>query len=94
MHFLEKLWQMREKKEILDLVSPIIKEILYYKDFYRISISNRNEKTQIITNKAGHSGLSLLELSKMLMHKFWYDYVKPKYGEKEKFSYMDTVSLH
>ena len=28
--------------------------------------------------------LSILELSKMLMHEFWYDYVKPKYGKKIK----------
>ena len=27
------------------------------------------------------------------MHKFWYDYVKPKYGEKEKLCYMDTDSF-
>ena len=26
--------------------------------------------------------LSILELSKILMHEFGYDYVKPKYGEK------------
>ena len=24
------------------------------------------------------------------MYKFWYDYVKPKYGKKAKLSYMDT----
>ena len=27
------------------------------------------------------------------MHEFWYDYVKPKYGEKAKFHYMDTYSF-
>ena len=29
----------------------------------------------------------MIELSKMLMYEFWYDYVKSKYGEKTKFSY-------
>ena len=24
------------------------------------------------------------------MYEFWYDYVKPKYGEKAKLCYMDT----
>ena len=24
------------------------------------------------------------------MHEFWYDYVKPKYGEKSKLCYMNT----
>ena len=27
------------------------------------------------------------------MYEFWYDYAKPKYGEKVKLSYMDTDSL-
>ena len=27
------------------------------------------------------------------MYKFWYDYVKPKYGEKAKLCYMDIDSL-
>ena len=29
-------------------------------------------------NKLVHLGLSVLELSKILMYDFWYDYVKPK----------------
>ena len=37
--------------------------------------------------------LSILELSKVLMYEFWYDYVKPKYGEKSKLCYMDTGSF-
>ena len=27
------------------------------------------------------------------MHEFWYDYVKPKYGEKAKLGYMDADSF-
>ena len=30
-------------------------------------------------NKSVYLELSILELSKILMHEFWYDYVKPKY---------------
>ena len=33
-------------------------------------------------NKSVYLGISVLELSKILMYVFWYDYVKPKYGEK------------
>ena len=44
-------------------------------------------------NKPVHLGLSILELSKILMYEFWYDYVKPKYGEKVKLCYMDTDSF-
>ena len=34
-----------------------------------------------------------LDSSKILMYEFWYDYVKPKYGEKAKLCYMDTGSF-
>ena len=32
-------------------------------------------------NKAAYLGFSILELSKILMYEFWYDYVKQKYDE-------------
>ena len=38
-------------------------------------------------------GLSILESNKTVTYKFWYDYVKPKYGEKEKLCYMDTDNI-
>ena len=44
-------------------------------------------------NKHVYLGFSILELSKILMYKFWYDYVKPKYGKKAKLCYMDTDSF-
>ena len=44
-------------------------------------------------SKPVHLGFSLLELSKVLMHEFWYDYIKLKYGEKVKLCYMDTDSF-
>ena len=40
-------------------------------------------------NKPVYLELSILELSKILMYQFWYDYVKQKYGEKAKLCYMD-----
>ena len=52
------------------------------------------KKTEILINKPIYLGLSILELSKILMYEFWYDYVKPKYGEKTKLCNMDTVSLY
>ena len=44
-------------------------------------------------NKPAYLGLSILELSKILIYEFWYDYVKPKYGKKGKLCYMDTDSF-
>ena len=39
---------------------------------------------QILMIKPVYIGLSILDLSKILMYESWYDYVKPKYGEKAK----------
>ena len=44
-------------------------------------------------SKAVCLGLSILELNKILMYEFWYDYLKPKYGESVKLCYMDTNSF-
>ena len=37
--------------------------------------------------------LLTLELGKILVYEFWYDYVKQKYCEKVKLCYMDTESF-
>ena len=50
-------------------------------------------KTEILMNKLVYLGFSILELSIILMYEFWYDYVKPKYGEKAKLCCMDTDSF-
>ena len=51
------------------------------------------KKTEIFMNKAPYLGLSRLELSKIFMHEFWHDYIKPKYRENAKLYYMDTDSF-
>ena len=51
------------------------------------------QRTQILMNRAVYFGLSILEMSKTVMYEFWYDYVKPKYGEKAELCYMDTGSF-
>ena len=44
-------------------------------------------------SKPAYLRLSMRELSKILMHEFWYDYIKPNHGEKVKLFYMDTGSF-
>ena len=44
-------------------------------------------------NKPVCLGLSVVELSKILMCGIWYDYVKPKHVEKAKLCYMDADSF-
>ena len=48
---------------------------------------------KIVINKPVYLGLSILELSKILMYEFWYDYVKPKYCEKSNLCNMDKDSF-
>ena len=36
------------------------------------------KKPEILMNKPVYLGISILELSKILMYEFWYDYVKAK----------------
>ena len=49
-------------------------------------------KKQILMIKPVYLGLSILEISKIVMCEFWYDYVKPKH-KKAKLCSMDTDSL-
>ena len=51
------------------------------------------KKTKVKMNKPIYLGLSILEISKILMYEFWYDYMKPKYNDDVKLCYMDTDSF-
>ena len=48
------------------------------------------QKSEIRTNKPVCLRLSILELSKIIMHEFWYDYVKLKCGGTAQLCYMDS----
>ena len=50
-------------------------------------------KARVKLNKLIYLGLSILDISKILMYEFWYDYMKPKYGNDVKLCYMDTDSF-
>ena len=41
-------------------------------------------------NKQIYLGQAILDISKILIQEFWYDYIKPKYGDKARLCYMDT----
>ena len=50
-------------------------------------------KTKVKMNKPIYLGLSILDISNILMYEFWYDYMKPKYGNRVKLYYMDLDSF-
>ena len=54
-------------------------------------IEMKNVKVKM--NKSIYLGLSILDISKITMYEFWYDYVKIKYEDKAQLCYMDTDSF-
>ena len=50
-------------------------------------------KVKVKMNKPIYLGLSILDISKITMYEFWYDYVKSKYEDKARLCYMDTDSF-
>ena len=50
-------------------------------------------KIKVVMNKPVYLSQAILDLSKIIMYEFHYNYIKPKYGENLKLCYMDTDSL-
>ena len=50
-------------------------------------------KVKVVLNKPVYLGQAILDLSKLIMYEFHYDYMLPKYGENIKLCYMDTDSF-
>ena len=51
------------------------------------------KKTRVKMTKPLYLGISILDISKILMYEFWYDYINPKYGDRAKLCYTDTNSF-
>ena len=51
------------------------------------------KKTRAKMIKPLYLGMSILNISKILMYKFWYEYIRPKYGDRVKLCYTDTDSF-
>ena len=56
-------------------------------------ISNRDEKIKIVLNESVYSGLSVLDLSKIQVYTFWYNYIKERYGDKAQLCCTDIDSF-
>jgi len=52
----------------------------------------RGAKQAITFNKPISVGFTILEISKLIMYRFYYDYLKPKYGDECKY-YSQTTTL-
>ena len=63
------------------------------KIFNKNLVSVHMKKTSLTMNKPVYLGMSILELSKIIMFDFHYKYIKPKYGNKAKLLFTDTDSF-
>ena len=97
--FGETIKNVRKHRNIKHVTTEKIRNCLVSEpNYYSTEVFTENlratkmKKTQIFINKPVYLGLSRLELSKIVMYEFWYDYVKPKYEEKAKLYYIDTGS--
>ena len=51
------------------------------------------EKTKLKMDKSVNLGMSILDISKTLVYKFWYDYIKPKYEDRANLCYKILIAL-
>ena len=56
-------------------------------------VSVHMKKTSLTMNKPVYLGMSILDLSKIVMFDFHYQYIKPKYGKQAKLLFTDTDSF-
>ena len=56
-------------------------------------VAIRKSKATLTSNKPAYVGICILDLSKVLMYEFHYDYIKNKYGKNSKLLLTDFDSL-
>ena len=61
-----------------------------HKNFSEYLMAIEMKKTNVKMNKPIYLGTSILDISKTLMYEVWYDYIKPKDGDRAKLCYTDT----
>lgn len=54
----------------------------YFKVFNEDVVAVNFRKTNIVLNRPIYAGFCILDLAKLLMFKFHYDFVKSAYGDK------------
>ena len=82
---------MTEEKYLRTVMKPNFKSgVLFGENLMGCEMG----KIKVVMNKPVYLGQAILDLSKIVMYEFHYDYVVPKYSlEKLKLCYMDTDSL-
>ena len=66
---------------------------IHVKNFLTILMSIEIKQTIVKLNKPLYLGMSILDISKILMYEFWYNCIIPKHGDRAKLCYTDTYSF-
>ena len=98
--FGKRMQNVRNQRDIRLVTSDKRKSILASETSYHSSkcfskdlmIMEMN-KVEVKMNKPIYLGQAILDINKTLMYEFWYDYIKPKYGDVARPCYMDTDSF-
>ena len=64
-----------------------------HKNFSDNLMATDMKRTRVKMTKPLYLGMSILDISKILMYEFWYDYINPKYRDRAKLCYTDTDSF-
>ena len=64
-----------------------------HKNFSDHLMAIEMKKIRVKMTKPLHLGMSILDISKILVCEFWYDYINPKYRDRAKLYYTDTDSF-
>ena len=74
--------------------NQLVSEYNYHTKYFSENLlAIEMKKTKLRMNKPAYLGMSILDISKTLMYKFCYDYIKPKYENRVKLCYTDTDSF-
>ena len=64
-----------------------------HKIFDNDLVTVRKNKVTSVLNKPAYIGMCILELSKVLMYQFHYDYIKNKYGNNLRLLFTEIDSV-
>ena len=98
--FGKTMWYVRKHRDIKLVTTDkrrnqLVVEPNYHttKCFSEDWLAIEMKKMKSKMNKPVRLGLSILEISKTLLHNFWYDYIKPKSQSNAKLCYTNTGSF-
>ena len=85
---------LSDEKEYQKLVNKsTFEESRHFGDEYDAVMAVHMRQTNIMLNKPSCIGFSVLEISKLIMYKFHYEWIINKYGNDAQLLFTDTDSL-